>query len=345
MTEPLKTTDSRTRPIIEEGTLIDGYKIIRQIGRGGYSDLYQVQNVETGKFFAMKTERFDNIKHSLEREIEIMKLMGNSILLPKFIGTGKTEEFLYIVMELLGPSVSLVKKLCPEQKFEPYTVLKLAFEMIRCVQEFHRHGFLHRDIKPANFLFRNSEKNPLVLVDFGLSERLYDRQDQHIPFRKDAGFIGTSSFCSPNAYKKYELSRRDDLYSWFYSILDISDGRVPWPGREDRELTQSMKLNTSPEELCKNLPPIFVLIYEEITSLKFKDKPNYKFIRDKIQMCMDAYEPKPEKFQWHTIPEEKIQAISAISIDPSKKKVFTEPPPAMHKSKSLEKEKDKECRI
>ena len=343
---PPKTTDSHTRPLIEHGTVIDGYKIIRILGRGGYSDLYLVLEISTNKYYAMKIERFDNIKHSLENEIELFKFVGQSFLLPKFITTGKTDEFLYAVIELLGPSVTLVKFKLPDKKFDIYTVLKLSFEMLRCIQDFHRHGFIHRDIKPSNFLFRNSEKNPLVLVDFGLSTRLYDRNNQHIPFRKDAGFIGTSSFCSPNAYKQVQLSRRDDLYSWFYSVLDICDGKVPWPGRADKPLTQKMKLETKPEDLCKNLPPIFIDIYNDITKLKFKEKPNYKFIRDSIQQCMNDMSPKPEKFQWLAMPESTIQEISAISLDPEKKVIYSEK--HSHKAKDKHKEEEdggKECRI
>ena len=42
--------------------------------------------------------------------------------------------------------------------------------MLKAIENFHKIGYIHRDIKPDNFLL--SDSNEIVLIDFGLAEKL-----------------------------------------------------------------------------------------------------------------------------------------------------------------------------
>jgi serine/threonine protein kinase len=97
--------------------------------------------------------------------------------------------------------------------------------MLRAIESFHGHGFLHRDIKPSNSLIRPSRKYPLALIDYGLSRPYCDcLTGNPIPPRHNPGFVGTSKYASINAHAGVELGRRDDLYSWFFSMVELWAG-------------------------------------------------------------------------------------------------------------------------
>jgi serine/threonine protein kinase len=57
----------------------------------------------------------------------------------------------YIIIDLLGPSLEDVFKLCG-RKFTLKTVLTIADEILSRIEYIHFCKILHRDIDPSNFL-------------------------------------------------------------------------------------------------------------------------------------------------------------------------------------------------
>lgn len=113
--------------------------------------------------------------------------------------------------------------------------------MLRSIQAIHQKGILHRDIKPGNFLIRPSKSYPIVLIDFGLARPFLDpRNGQMIPPRDKPGFVGTRAYASINAHAGKELGRRDDLYSWFYCLLRIHKGKLPWKNEFEKPVFAPM---------------------------------------------------------------------------------------------------------
>lgn len=60
-------------------------------------------------------------------------------------------RFDYLAMELLGPSLSELRRKQPERKFSLSTTLRLGEMMLKCIQALHKTGYVHRDIKPVSF--------------------------------------------------------------------------------------------------------------------------------------------------------------------------------------------------
>ena len=315
-------TDSKTRPKYPPGTIIDEFKITSHIGSGGFGDIYTVVNLKKADnpVAAMKIEYIDAEKQGLIDEISFMEKLQDSIYFPKFIAKGRTPTLRYLVMELLGPSVSNMRRICEGRHYSMYSLLKLSAEMVKCIEEFHAHGFVHRDIKPANFLIRADREHPLCLIDFGLSKSYLNHSTgEHIPFSDDAGFTGTCRYASIHAHQNYELSRRDDMLSWFYSVIELAEGKVPWPGSKDRELTEEMKKKTRAAELCRELPDEFIEIYRRLRALKFEEAPPYAHVLSLIQKALDRTCVPPLLYDWESFSDEKIKEISNIPL--------TMPPP------------------
>ena len=95
--------------------------------------------------------------------------------------------------------------------------------MLDVLEKFHKLGFLHRDIKPSNFMVKDEE---VYLTDFGTTVPYIDDQGNHIKEQQQP-FFGTVEYASIRTHQNSNQSRKDDLETLGYSILDImTEGKI-----------------------------------------------------------------------------------------------------------------------
>lgn len=269
---------------IKKTTVANTYQIIKQIGSGSFGEVYSAKNKE-GHSVAAKIEN-RNKPPKLINEYKIYNYLYKRGLqkgIPKIYSILETPDYNMMFMQLLGPSLEdLFKKY--NKKLELPTVLNTAVQLINTMKNLHNNNYIHRDIKPSNFLIGLSKnKNQIYVLDFGLSKK-YMHNRIHIKNRKDRSLIGTSRYASTNMHRGYEPSRRDDLESLGHMLIYLLKGSLPWQGLKKKKLnTQTktigeVKLSTSLNDLCSNIPECFKEYLRYCRRLKFNERPNYKFL-------------------------------------------------------------------
>lgn len=319
-------TNSQPKKTIPKGTRIGNFEIIQLIGQGGYGQIYEIVKTDLNQHYAIKIEDLSSHDIGLQREIKVLKECQVPYKLPQLIESGITADFRFMIIELLGPSLSQVIRKMPEKTFTKYTILHIGIHMIECIKALHKKGYIHRDIKPSNFLIRPDRHNPICLIDFGLSRKyVSEAGDLKMP-RKKPGYTGTVLYASYNAHDENDLSRKDDLISWFYTMVELSTGSLPWPGSDDRQLTARIKKCIKVEELCKSMLPEFIDIYNMIIQLKFENEPNYDGIVDILKSAISNQNFIQHVYDWERLNKNDIAKISVISLDmkgnPSSEKVL-----------------------
>lgn len=58
--------------------------------------------------------------------------------------------------------------------------------------------------------------------------KAYLKNFNHLPSRGETGWRGTTRYGSLQAHHKQDLSRKDDLESWIYMIVELTKGSLPW---------------------------------------------------------------------------------------------------------------------
>ena len=150
--------------------------------------------------------------------------------------------------------------------------------------------------------------NVVHVIDYGLAKRyLCPKTGKHIEFRQNRGLIGTAKFLSLSGHQGNEHSRRDDLEALcLILIYFLNGGKLPWdlpqpklqaidakdPNSYQKELANeeaqrlyeeqvlAVKMNTTSDELCKDIAPQFKLFLDYVRKLKFDEKPNYRHLKD-----------------------------------------------------------------
>ena len=303
----------RSRKTFDAGKTIGRYSIMKLVGQGGYGDIYECLDLDNHQFYAIKVESLECKKQGLKRELDIIRHL-HSKYFPEFVCYGETSKYRYLVMELLGPSFSGLRRILPNHKFSMSTVLRVGIEMLKCIQKLHSLGFLHRDIKPSNFLIRASRRHPLALTDFGLSRQFIDPRTKTVSRpRQKPGFVGTTKYASLNAHAGKELGCVDDLYSWFFSLMEMWAGRLPWSVSADKDEVFNAKLQTDIQEFIRDMPKQMTNIYRLIRRMKREDKPNYELIYAFLLDAMkDIGASWDDPYEWEHIDTRELSPISLI---------------------------------
>lgn len=280
---------------MKAGKEISYFTLCSQIGGGGFGQIWKVQSTEDDQYYAMKIEPLNSQRRTLNFETNILKKLRFSDKFPKYIMDGQEDNFCFLVMELCGPNLSTIAQNLPNKRFNPAQMPILFSEMLTLMEQFHSIGYIHRDIKPQNVCTRFSGNSPLLLLDYGVSKLFIDANRQHIEARDHAAAIGSPLYSSPNTADHLELSRRDDLFSLAYSILDLVGAQLPWRGIPDPVEAGRLKKANPLSKLFAPFGENFVEIGKQIETLGYKDTPNYKQMRE---LAMRGSNLNINNFQW-----------------------------------------------
>ena len=268
------------------------YKIIEQIGSGNFGSVFKGENIRTKENVAIKIAPITNEVNILIHEAKIHSLLNGIHGFPAFKWFGCDNENYYIVMNLLGKSLYLFKKI--HHKLSIDFVMNVGEQMIRRLQVLHNKGIIHRDIKPSNFVFGiQNETSVLFLIDYGFCKGYIQQNGTHVPLKKINNVIGSINYISLNVHKKYEPSRRDDIESACYILLYLLD-ILSWDKYGEGSVTSILKIVNEKEIITqnKNVPMFLKKMIEHTRTLAFDETPDYKllihFIRENMHNAVNV---------------------------------------------------------
>ncbi|KAK2955212.1 hypothetical protein BLNAU_9764 [Blattamonas nauphoetae] len=167
-------------------------------------------------------------------------------------------------MELLGENLKTLLSRFSPGRVLPNIQRHYALEMLNCIEALHSRGWIHCDITPWHFVERNrsARNGHLVLVGFGKAER-HDSSPLFNEVPTVRTFQGTAKYGSSHVIVGGEGSFRDDLWSWFFIVLEMKVGHLPWSGEESlsemarirEEWEHQMRLHSLPPRASSILDP------------------------------------------------------------------------------------------
>ena len=270
----------------EERKLTDKYSMYlnKQLGKGGFGQLYLGRNFIENELVAVKMEEKGSRSH-LYSEYQILKEISNAKGIPKVYEFHKGHKHNYLMMQLLGKSLD---KLFIDMKrhFSIKTVSMIGYQMVQRIEYVHSKGYIHRDIKPGNFLIgKNKDKEILYIIDFGLSKKYIDKlTGKHAIYKEGKGLTGTGIA---------------------YNLIYFAKGKLPWQGvktknkKEKHKKIMECKEEYKEDKLCEGLPEEFPTLLKYARKLDFEETPDYKNIKIMFkQLILSNGQQMDWKFDW-----------------------------------------------
>ena len=247
---------------IGPGTVFDGLRLERELGRGGMAVVYLATQLDLARPVAVKVLRpglaLDerHVERFRREALAIARLSHPHIVQIHGVGTGLGHP--YLAMEYVeGPTLAEVyAKLPPAGErtaldlarlvgWPAERVLGRSFEAAlaellapaaRALATAHEVGLVHRDVKPSNILIRKN--GGAVVADFGLA-----KGDGDLGLSLSGEPLGTPFYMSPEQATMVEarVDRRTDVYSFGVVLYEGIAGVRPFTGQTFVEVLDAVR--------------------------------------------------------------------------------------------------------
>ena len=299
----------------------------KEIGKGGFSSVWKVSHISTGKVYVIKLMNKqniirENIIEQINREVAILYKVNHPHII-KLINHFEDEQNVYLIMELgaKGQLLNLLKKY--SHGLDQPQAAQFMREIISAVKYLHSMDppIIHRDIKPENILLDSN--NRCKLADFGFSNYVYQYQERK-------SFCGTPQYLAPEMIEQKGHGPGVDIWAIGVLCFELITSKLPFIGKNQEELYENIKrvnINWPGGDfnpLAKNLitkilkydPKERPSLDEILAQPWFENFPSNIPLLEKKEFLNDA-----AYLEEHTISSQKKEDVNDIKTPPQKKTI------------------------
>ena len=233
------TVDCRSASELSGTTAVSGrllrthdFVVVRGLGAGKFGTVFLVDDIVTGRRFAMKV--VPKFKHQAElarKEFQTLLNVSNAQWSSSLRGCFQDSENVYFLLDYFaaGDLQTQLERAGPLSDHQKRTLIA---EMIVAVEELHTLNIIHRDIKPGNLLI--SDDGHIVLADFGMSRdfnaepALHARNALGASPSESVTECGTPYYMSPDVWQGRPYSFDADLWAIAVCLHELFLGHLPF---------------------------------------------------------------------------------------------------------------------
>ena len=272
------------------GQQLGAYTIQSKLGEGGMARVYKGYHARLKREVAIKVilsqiADKEGFKARFEREAQLIASLQHPNIVAVY-DFGEIGHITYLVMQYVGGG-TLRDQLRGGHALDPRQAILYCQEMARALHHAHLKGIVHRDVKPQNMLVSATDRNQLLLSDFGIA-KLYDNRNEVTMLgitggevRNDSSLtsadqiVGTADYMSPEQINGKPVDARTDVYALGIVLYQTLAGEVPFRSTTIQGLL-FQHVYTSPRyisEVNPNVPEIL----GQITAKAMAKAPEDRF--------------------------------------------------------------------
>jgi serine/threonine-protein kinase len=214
---------------ITDGTILLGrYKVLRKIGRGGFSTVFLVEDQAISdrvilKILSSHLTVDESMARRFVQELKLARRIShrNVIRIHDLLQVGRSRA---ISMEYFE-SEDLGNILDREEVLTATRGLALARQICAGLAAAHEAGVIHRDVKPANILV--GAEDLVKIVDFGLASVGREVENR---LTRTGHLVGTPHYMAPELIRGEPIGIKADIYSFGVMMYEMFSGKLPYDG-------------------------------------------------------------------------------------------------------------------
>lgn len=299
------------------GQTFDGrYRIIKIIGLGGMSVVFEAYDLVAQKIVALKMLRDEHAADPQQvrrfvNESKVVSMLSHPGIV-KIFNYSVRNDTKYIAMEYIE-GITLKDYIQKRGVLSFNEIVSYTEQILHALEHAHENGIVHRDIKPQNIMLL---RNGLIKVtDFGIA-----KVNGGDTFTITEKAIGTVSYISPEQAEGKQIDARSDLYSLGTLMYEMACGKLPFDDESPISVAL-MHINREPVSpktinpaIPKGLEQIILSAMEKDRNLRFQSAA--QMLRQIARLKADpniVFKPNPKiqaaqrKVAERRVKEQKIK--------------------------------------
>jgi serine/threonine-protein kinase len=300
--------------------ILDGqYRLISQLGDGGFAKVVRAEELESGKHVAIKILKGDFSKNPetvmrFQNEADKMKQMDHpNVLKVTDYGFIPEKRRHYFVMELIEGIQDVDEEICP--KFPLENILEIGIQAANGLYYIHQNRLVHRDVKPDNLIVSfldpdaveeteeqilTDRKNIIVKVsDLGIAK------DRDLTLTQTDTALGTPYYMSPEqAMETKRVNHKADIYALGATLYHYVTGEPPFSDLDSAMQIIMAKVHGELPKTPREIEPEIQIELERIimkamAADKFDRYPTMREFREDLINYSRGEEPKRLKTSFY----------------------------------------------
>ena len=289
----------------QEQVLNGRYRLIKRIGSGGMSIVYQAQDMSLGRLVAIKMLHEsltgdEGFLRRFQREAHAAANLSHpNIVTVHDIGQDGYKH--YIVMEYVDGRT--LKQIIRDYKKQGQTMpisraLQLVVQICSGIGYAHRSNLVHCDVKPQNILVTRDDR--VKVADFGIAQALSEATHHDQPSR----VWGTPQYFSPEQAQGHPTTPASDVYAIGVVLYEMLTGELPF--QADSHTALALKHIQEHPPLASDLNPAVPPQLDQIINKVLAKEPAGRYrTAGQLGRILSAYR------------ERSLADTSAMSLPPA----------------------------
>jgi serine/threonine protein kinase len=255
-----------------DATVASRWRIVRKLGEGGMSLIFEVQHVKLKKSFAMKAllpALLDNEEAMVrfDREAELLASLRHPNIVEITDWDVLPDGLPFMILEYLHGAPLRVRL---DRGPMPWAAIaRIGDQVLSALSLAHRIGITHRDLKPENIFIAidDAGEERVKLLDFGVS-KLRSLATRTTGVHE---MLGTPSYMSPEQAQGQgdQVGPSTDVWAMGVVLYEMATARVAYTGESLVQTVQNIATArpTPMTQFRPDAPPEFVDLVDRATSI------------------------------------------------------------------------------
>lgn len=207
---------------MRERSIIGGYQIVKRIGSGGMSTVYEAVDAD-GREVALKLLHPEVAaepasRDRLRREVRMLQRVHGPYVAQILDAETEADEVFIVTQLINGPTLDADVR--DSGRYEGADLVELGEELAAALRSIHRLGVLHRDLKPSNVMMGSDGP---VLIDFGIAQLGED-----LRMTRTGSLTHTPGWADPRVIRGAAPDEMADWWALAAVLAYAATGTIPY---------------------------------------------------------------------------------------------------------------------